>query len=273
MARHDRAVTPGGHTARRVIVLFAIVAVAAVIATSDFAHVFVVHVLDVARDVIAAYPVAGKVLFLVLSALSAMLAFFSSAIVVPVAVYAWGDRTTLLLLWIAWLIGGSCSYLIGRTIGRDVARWLVDPKRVDYYSSLISHDARFVTVLLFQLALPSEVPGYVLGAVRYAFWKYLVVLALAELPFAAGAVYLGDSFVRRDYLVFVAIGLAGVLVTAIAFRRLHHETQTAARGPRLRARFGSGRSEGGSESVREDALRHVPLGRDDGRDGIGASAS
>ncbi len=265
MAHDSRFVRP--------VVLFAIVAIAVLIATSDFAHLTVVRVLDVARDIIANHPAAGKAVFMVLSALSAMLAFFSTAIVIPIAVYTWGARTTLALLWIAWLIGGSCSYLIGRTVGRGVARWLVDPKRVDYYSAFVARDASFLTVLLFQLALPSEVPGYVLGAVRYAFWKYILLLAMAELPFAAGAVYLGDSFVRRNYLLFVAIGLTGVLVTALAFRRFHHESQMAARDSRVPAGVGPGRSGGGEESVREDALRRVPLGRERDREPRPASAA
>lgn len=239
MARDAELVGHEAHIARRVIVLAAIVGVAALVATSDFAHVIVLRVLEAARGVILEHPLAGKALFVVLSILSAMLAFFSTAIVVPLAVYAWGDMTTFFLLWISWLIGGALSYSIGRTIGRGVARWLVDAKRFDYYASRISHDAKFPTVLLFQLALPSEVPGYVLGAVRYRFWKYLVVLALAELPFALGAVYLGDSFVHRNYLLFIAIGLAGVLATAIAFRRLHHET-AAVVDPRFRPGVGAG---------------------------------
>lgn len=239
MAGDGELVSHEGHTARRMVVLAALVAAATLVATSDFAHVLVLRALDVSRGVILEHPLAGKGLFVLLSILSAMLAFFSTAIVVPVAVYAWGNITTFALLWISWLIGGAFSYSIGRTIGRGVARWLVDAKRFDYYASRISHDASFATVLLFQLALPSEVPGYVLGAVRYRFWKYLLVLALSELPFALGAVYLGDSFVNRNYGLFIAIGLAGVLATAIAFRRLHHETSTLA-DPGFRAGVGAG---------------------------------
>ena len=67
----------------------------------------------------------GKLVFVLVSALSAMLAFFSSAVVVPVAVYAWGNATTLALLWGAWLLGGIGSYVVGRTLGRRVAAWAI----------------------------------------------------------------------------------------------------------------------------------------------------
>jgi uncharacterized membrane protein YdjX (TVP38/TMEM64 family) len=220
--------TRGPHTGRRLIVLAVVVAVVAATLASDLAHERIEQVLKAARDVMISHPVGGKVLFVMLSAASAMLAFFSSAIIVPGAVYAWGDRTTFLLLWMAWLAGGSCSYLIGRTVGPGVFTWIVDRQRVEYYTAKISADAGFFTILLFQLALPSEIPGYVLGAVRYRFATYLTVLALTELPFALGAVYLGDSFVHRRYGTFLAVGAAGLLVTALAVRRFQrkmNETQ------------------------------------------------
>ncbi|MGZ4778999.1 MAG: TVP38/TMEM64 family protein, partial [Thermoanaerobaculia bacterium] len=142
-----------------------------------------------------------------------------TAIVVPAAVYAWGDRTTFLLLWMAWLAGGCCSYVIGRSVGRGLMTWMIDKERVDYFSKRISSNADFFTILLFQLALPSEIPGYVLGAVRYPFRTYFFVLALAELPFALGAVYLGDSFAHGQYVTFIAVAAVGLMFTAFAVRR------------------------------------------------------
>lgn len=125
------------------------------------------------------------------------------------------------MLWTAWLAGGCCSYALGRTVGRNLAAWLASPERVEEYAGRITANAGFLTVLLFQLALPSEVPGYVLGAAGYPFRRYLAALALAELPFAIGAVYLGESFVRRDYLVLLAVGVAGITLSVLAFRGLH----------------------------------------------------
>jgi hypothetical protein len=42
-------------------------------------------------------------------------------------------------------------------------------------------------VLLFQVAMPSEVPGYMLGIARYQFLNYILILGMVELPFAIGA--------------------------------------------------------------------------------------
>jgi uncharacterized membrane protein YdjX (TVP38/TMEM64 family) len=206
---------------RRVAVLVVLLAAAALLAASDPAHAMVRAAFEQARVVIVAHPTLGKVVFVVVSVLSAMLAFFSSAVIVPVAVYAWGEATTLALLWSAWLIGGAASYLVGRTLGRRVAAWTISPARLDYYATRITARAGFPTILLFQLALPSEIPGYVLGMVRCRVGIYLAALALAELPFAVGAVYLGESFVRGDYALLVGLGIAGIAFSATAFRQLH----------------------------------------------------
>lgn len=209
-------------TRRHVVVLTLIVLIALLLTFSDDLHHGVRHLLDSAAVVIKEHPYLGKAVFVVWSAASAMLAFVSSAVIVPIAVYAWGAKTTVLLLWLSWLAGGITTYVLGRTLGRRVAAWLIPREKVDYYSERISSAAGFLTILLFQLGLPSEVPGYVLGAAKYRFPVYLVALAIAELPFAIGAVYLSEGFIERNYMLFIGVGLAGLALSVAAFRLFHH---------------------------------------------------
>jgi uncharacterized membrane protein YdjX (TVP38/TMEM64 family) len=77
----------------------------------------------------------------------------------------------------------------------------------------------FRRVLLFQLAVPSEIPGYVLGLSGCRLRTFIAATALGELPFAIGAVYLGESFLQRNYFLLLAIGMAGVALSWAAFRR------------------------------------------------------
>ena len=179
-------------------------------------HEVVSHALDWCKAFIVDHPVLGIGLFVVLSVVSAIAFFFSTAVIVPVAVYAWGRPMTMLLLWGSWLAGAALSYWIGMRPGRRVARWLVPGNRVARYEKKLSKSANFPLVVLFQIAVPSEIPGYVLGALRYPFARYLGARALAEVPFAIGAVYLGDSFVRRQYGQLAVLAVAAVLLSAIA---------------------------------------------------------
>jgi uncharacterized membrane protein YdjX (TVP38/TMEM64 family) len=226
---------------RRVLVLALLLVLVTALAASTAVHGWIERVLVVAVDVIGAHPRIGLAVFVLASILSAMLAFFSSAIVVPVAIGAWGEGTTVLLLWVSWLLGGCCSYAIGRTLGRRVVAWIIARDTLEYWTSRLSAQAGFFTVLTFQLALPSEVPGYVLGTLRYRFVIYLAALALAEVPFAFGAVYLGESFLERDYGLFVVIGLAGIAFSVIAWTLLHRRIGPAPTTAR-RSRTSDGRS-------------------------------
>ena len=91
---------------------------------------------------------------------------------------------------------------------------------LERYEARISRGSSFGLVLLFQLAVPSEIPGYVLGLARYGLRRYLLVLALAELPYAVGTVYLGSSLLARRSSMLLLLGALGILFSAWALRTL-----------------------------------------------------
>jgi uncharacterized membrane protein YdjX (TVP38/TMEM64 family) len=204
----------------RAILFLAMVALLVAIAWSGVVHSAVIGVFEAAEDVIARHPRAGPVVFVVLAALSAMLAFFSSAVLVAPAVYAWGAVPTVLLLWIGWMLGGITSYLLARWLGRPVLRWFSPGDSFVRYEDRLKRGASFPFVVLFQLALPSEIPGYVLGLVRYPPARYLAALAIAELPYAVGTMLLGVSFVSRRIPWLLSLGAAAALAAVVLTRAL-----------------------------------------------------
>ena len=212
---------PRSHLRRRALGFIVVVVLGVVIVTFAPVNEALHALLEAAAPLMTAHPILGPVLFGVLSALSAMLAFVSSAAIVPVAVFAWGRWATALLLWVAWIAGGACSWAVGKTLGRRIATRVVLSERLDYYASRMNRGTGFATVLLFQLAVPSEVPGYLLGTVGYSFWRYLLALALAELPYAVGAVTLGHGLVegQRGWLIAVGLGAAALSVVVLASLR------------------------------------------------------
>ena len=211
---------------RRGAVLVLACVILALVGTSDDLHEALVGVLDASSKLIAEHPVLGAALFVVLSALSAMLAFVSSAVLVPVALYTWGETVCAVLLWLGWILGGATAYTLGRWLGRPVVRWLLPTETLDRYEDRLSTQTPFGLIVLLQLALPSEVPGYLLGLVRYPFWRYLLALALAELPYAIGTVYLGASFLDRQLALLLALGAAGAVFMFLAVRTLQRRLQT-----------------------------------------------
>lgn len=200
------------------VLLFA--AMLAALTTFGELHASLVAVIATSRDLIAGYPAWGILLFVLLAAASAMLGFLSIAPLVPVAVVAWGAPVGFALLWTGWILGGVLAYGIARYLGRPAVGWLAAPTLLLRVERMVHPGIPFQLVLLFQLALPSEIPGYVLGLARYPFARFLLALALAELPYAIAAVYLGIGFVGASAGTVLVIGLAVALLGVGAYQLL-----------------------------------------------------
>jgi uncharacterized membrane protein YdjX (TVP38/TMEM64 family) len=213
---------------RRVALLVAFVAIVIAVTTSDALHQAFVDVLAIAERLMRAYPRAGMLAFVGLASLSAMLSFFSSSALVPVGVYVWGAQQTMLMLWVGGVLGGTAGYWMARTLGRRIVKRLVPEAPFRRYETFFRTRAQWRTVLLFRLALQSELPSYVLGVLRYPFRRYLPMMLLGEIPFVFFAVYLGETLLERNGVVFAIALLMGVGLTVLAFRALQREMRSDA---------------------------------------------
>jgi uncharacterized membrane protein YdjX (TVP38/TMEM64 family) len=210
---------------RRAVILGLLLAGLVVAASSTQLHGWLVGFLPHAEALIRNRPVLGVTVFVLFAAASAMLAFVSSALIVPVGVYVWGKGISMMLLLLGWVLGGIAAYAIGRYLGRPAVKAISSSPMLDRYAERVSAKAPFGLVLLFQAALPSEVPGYVLGLIRYSFWKYLGVLSLTELPYSAATIYLGAGFVERRITLLVVVGAIMVAFSGWALHSLHRRFQ------------------------------------------------
>ena len=199
---------------RRLVLLLLVVAAAGLVVASAPLHGALTSLVAAGEAFMARAPVAGAAVFVGLTALSAMVAFFSTGLLAPVAIATWGPFTTFLLLWIGWLAGGAVSYAVGRYLGRGVAGVLVGAETRGHWERELRDRSHVTHLLLFQLAMPSEILGYVLGIVRYSFRTYIGVLSLTEIPYALAIVYLGESFLAGDAVRFVLAGVVAIAVSA-----------------------------------------------------------
>ncbi len=205
---------------RHIVIVGLLITAAGFIAASETLHDEAAALIVWSEGVIALNPTLGMAVFVLLAMVSAMVAFFSSAILVPVAVYTWGKVTCLALLWLGWLLGGIASFCVGRFLGRKFAALLIGEERIADWQSQVSERTRFIHILAFQAVVPSEIPGYVLGILRYRFSYYLAALAITELPYVVAVVYLGESFVQGESTVIILLGLV-VIVLGIFVIRLY----------------------------------------------------
>lgn len=173
------------------------------------------------EEIIIGRQIAGAALFILLAALSAMLSPFSSIPLVPFAIVIWGEITTFLFLWGSWALGGVISYVIGRYAAYPIFKHFTPFGKIEYYRKKIPEGFEFIFILLFRLALPSEIPGYVLGVLRYHFWKYFLATLLAELPFGIIAIYASNAFVYKRPGLFASLVILSLLIVVVMFYFLH----------------------------------------------------
>ena len=91
------------------------------------------------------------------------------------------------------------------------------------YETFFATSAQWRTILLFRIALQSELPSYVLGLVRYPLPRYIPIIMVAEAAFVLLEVYLGAAFLERNVLTFLGVLLTGVVLMVWAWRRLQRE--------------------------------------------------
>ena len=206
---------------RRTLVIAILVGLSLLLVLTHPVHAWLLSLFDRAGALIGERDELGMVVFVLLAAVSAMVAFLSSAVLVPVAIQAWGPEVCFVLLWIGWFAGGLAGYAIGRFLGRPAVELLVRSETLERYESWTRSGKSLVAMLIVQLAIPSDLASYLFGMVRCRFMIFAAALALAEIPYALGAVYLGTSFLDRRVLPLAALGLAGILLSAWAVSRLH----------------------------------------------------
>ena len=162
-----------------------------------------------AEEMMSTNPVLGAVVFFLFATLSAMLAFTSSVALVPSANLVWGKLVTFLLLWGGWITGAMISFGIGN-LARPLLNRIGYKDSLKKYQQLLSKHMRFWLVLLFCFALPSEIPGYLFGGIRYPFLKFLAAAAIAESVYALGIIIAGESLLAAN--PFPLLAIVGALI-------------------------------------------------------------
>src|SRR5918994_1314876 len=109
---------------------------------------FVDQLTSWSRVVMNDHPVTGAAVFFLFAAVSAMLAFTSSAVLVAPANLVWGKLITFLLLWGGWIAGAITAFGIGK-IARPLLVRLGYQETLDKYQQFVSKRMKFWSVLLF----------------------------------------------------------------------------------------------------------------------------
>lgn len=192
------------------------------LALSDTVHQQIVAGLAMAAPVIAQHPVLGALIFMGLAALSAMLMFFSGVLLVPIGVQTWGETGCFLLLWSGWCLGGLFTYAIGHRLKRPAVQRMLSGAAMDRYEHSIPEGGSFVTAVLVQLAVPSDVSGYFFGLLGYPLRVYFGALMLTEIPYALGTVFLGSALIQKQYVLLLSASGVALVALGLVWLRGRH---------------------------------------------------
>lgn len=208
---------------RKILITFILVIIAASLFWSSFSlqNIFYEAVFFI-KDYTYQNQILAIIIFIVLAALSAMLAPFSSIPFVSAGIIIWGNFMTISFLLIGWMIGAVAAYSIGYFAGYPLVNQLYSLEKIKYYKERISGKTEFLMILLFRLAMPAEIPGYALGIIRYHFGKYFLATFIAELPFAIIAGYASDALVTEKptvFIILVAFAFSAIGLTFYLFNR------------------------------------------------------
>ncbi|HUE81250.1 MAG TPA: VTT domain-containing protein [Pyrinomonadaceae bacterium] len=204
------------------LVLGGTILLVTLVAYSETFQNLVKAVTDWASNIIEVNPTAGAVVFFLFSAISAMLAFASSTVLVPAANLVWGKPISFLLLWGGWVAGAFAAYGIGR-VARPLLVRIGYKEKLAEYEQFVSKRMKFWAVLLFCFAVPSEIPGYVFGGLHYPLLKFITAMAIAEAVYALGVVIAGESLLTAQplpLLATVGIMILILVVATLALRKI-----------------------------------------------------
>lgn len=174
---------------------------------------------------IMSQPVLGAIAFFIFSAISAMLAFASTVLLIPSAILVWGMPLTFLLLLGGWIVGAIFTYWIGSRFARPTLAFFATEEKLSYYEHLVSQETRFWMILLFCLAVPSEIPGFILGAMRYDFAKFVLAVIIAEAVYALGSVLIAQNILDKEILPTGGVLLILIVLVSAASAAFMHLTR------------------------------------------------
>jgi uncharacterized membrane protein YdjX (TVP38/TMEM64 family) len=162
------------------------------------------------------HKILGAFIFILISALAVMFSPLSSVPFVPAAVLIWGKIAALSFLMIGGMIGSAGTYFLGYYALYPLLKIITSVEIIEFYKKRIANHLSFWMIVLFRLAMPVEIPGYVIGIIKYEFWLYMIATFIVFLPFEALIVYASEAFLKKELWV-IAISLAAIIASNIVF--------------------------------------------------------
>ncbi|MDP3971255.1 MAG: VTT domain-containing protein [bacterium] len=154
----------------------------------------------------------GMVIFVIIVALSIILAPISSTPLFPLGASLWGWVATGFLGTIGWTIGAVVAFLLARKYGVTFVQKMLPLKTLKKWEKRIPEKHLFWTVLLLRMFIPIDGVSYVIGLFsKMKFKPYFIATVIGLIPSTFFTAYIGSiSFVTQVALITLGVLLLGV---------------------------------------------------------------
>jgi len=207
-------------TRRNIFIIFAIIFISVIFGYIGEATSISVWIKDFFGELVGYNRFVAGGVFVLMACVSAMLSFFTSTPVIPVAVAIWGKTTTLFLLFGGWLLGACVAYYVGRVAAHLISRFRFF-RKVELYRKQLGDSSEFILLLLFRLAVPAEIGSYTLGLLRFNFLTFMIITAISEFPFAILAIFSSQALVGPNPIMFAVLISFGLIAMSIFIYFFH----------------------------------------------------
>ncbi len=155
---------------------------------------------------VAQFGYWGPVLIVLVMVAQMFLIVINNALLILVAVLAYGPWWGGLLAWTGVLVASSVGYWLGRALGEPVVQRLLGQKSADKVAGFVEeYGLGAVALARLTPIVSNDAISFVAGAARMGYWRFIGVTAAAIIPLIALLAYLGqDSGRLKTGLLWVS---------------------------------------------------------------------
>ncbi|MEM1392531.1 MAG: VTT domain-containing protein [Cyanobacteria bacterium P01_H01_bin.150] len=154
--------------------------------------------LDNAQMFIEETGVWAPIVFIILCAVSLIVAPLSGSSLFVVGGTLFGKHDAFLFSYIASIIGCSTNFWISRKLGRKVAQRFIGKANLEELDKFIGKlkSSRSILYMILIMPFSQDIVSYAIGLTRIKYTHFLIALILSSTIVIGGYVYIGSSLLE-----------------------------------------------------------------------------
>lgn len=154
--------------------------------------------LDNAQTFIKNTGVWAPIVFIILCAVSLIIAPLSGSSLFVVGGTLFGKHDAFLFSYIATIMGCSANFWISRKLGRKVAQRFIGKANLDELDKFIGKlkSSRSILYMIAIMPFSQDIDSYAIGLTKIKYTHFLIALILCSTIVIGGYVYIGSSLLE-----------------------------------------------------------------------------